>query len=76
MKKLFTICILLNPIVLWGQDNTAKLFETTLIKADIDTLVSKLKEYHPTFLVHYQENNLQNKIDSIKKKEPLNTALL
>lgn len=73
MKKLFTICILLNTIVLWGQDNTAKLFETTLIKADIDTLVSKLKECHPTFLVHYQENNIQNKIDSIKKtiKDPI-----
>jgi hypothetical protein len=53
--------------VLCGQDNTAKLLDTTLIKADIDTLVSKLKEYHPTFLVHYQENNMQSKIDSIKK---------
>lgn len=67
MKKFLTLCILLNSIVLWGQDNTAKLLDPTLIKADIDTLVSKLKEYHPTFLVHYQENNMESKIDSIKK---------
>lgn len=67
MKKLFIFYILIIPTVLFGQKDTAQLFEPTLIKADIDTLVSKMKDYHPTFLDYYQENNIQNKIDSIKK---------
>jgi hypothetical protein len=60
MKKLLTICILIIPIVLNGQKDTAQLFEPTLIKADIDTLVSKMKDYHPTFLSYYKENYLSN----------------
>ena len=26
-----------------------------------------MKDFHPTFLSYYQENNIQSKIDSIKK---------
>jgi hypothetical protein len=54
------------PTILYGQKDTAQIFEPSLIKADIDSLVSNLKDIHPTFLSYYQENNLQNKIDSIK----------
>jgi len=55
------------PIFLFGQKDTAQLYEPSLIKEDIDTLISKMKDYHPTFLNYYLENNIQNKIDSIKK---------
>ena len=55
------------PTFLFGQTETAQLFEPTLIKADIDTLISKMKYSHPTFLDYYQVSNIQNKIDSIKK---------
>jgi C-terminal processing protease CtpA/Prc len=55
------------PIVLFGQKDTTRLFEPSLIKADIDTLISKMKDFHPTFLNYYQENDIQSKIDSIKK---------
>jgi len=67
MKKLFIICILIIPKLLFGQQDTAQLFEPFLIKADIDTLISKMKDIHPTFLSYYQGNNIQSKIDSIKK---------
>lgn len=67
MRKLFILWILIIPTDLCGQKDTAQLFEPSLIKADIDTLVSKLKDIHPTFLSYYQENNIQSKIDSIKK---------
>ncbi len=67
MKKLLTICILIISTMLYGQKDTAQLFEPSLIKVDIDTLISKMKEYHPTFLDYYQENNIQSKVDSIKK---------
>ncbi len=33
----------------------------------MDTLISRMKHYHPTFLNYYHENNLQSKIDSIKE---------
>ena len=67
MKKLFFFYILIIPTILYGQKDTAQLFEPSLIKADIDTLVLKMKDIHPTFLSYYQENNIQSKIDSIKK---------
>nr|WP_320000047.1 hypothetical protein [uncultured Draconibacterium sp.] len=49
MKKLFIICILIIPKLLFGQKQTAQLFEPNLIKADIDTLIYKMKVVHPTF---------------------------
>ncbi|HVO73451.1 MAG TPA: hypothetical protein VMT35_05480, partial [Ignavibacteriaceae bacterium] len=67
MRKLFIFLILMIPIFLFGQKDTAQLYEPSLIKEDIDTLISKMKDYHPTFLNYYLENNIQNKIDSIKK---------
>lgn len=66
MKKLLTICILIISPFLHGQKDTANYIEPALIKADIDTLVSKLKDYHPTFSSYYHDNNIQGKIDSIK----------
>jgi C-terminal processing protease CtpA/Prc len=67
MRKLFMLYILITPTVLFAQKDTVQLFEPSLIKADIDTLISKMKDIHPTFLNYYQENNVQRKIDSIKK---------
>jgi len=61
------------PIFLFGQKNTAQLYEPSLIKADIDTLISKMKDCHPTFWSYYQENRIQSKIDSLKNtiKSPM-----
>jgi len=67
MKKNLILLILLTPSVLYGQKNTAQLFEPALIKADMDTLISTLKNAHPTYQQYYHKNNLQSKIDSIKK---------
>lgn len=66
MKKLLSICILINSVVLYGQNDITQLFAPTLIKADIDTLISKMKDFHPTFLSYYKENNIQSEVDSIK----------
>lgn len=66
MRKFFILWILIIPTVLHGQKDTAQLLGPSQIKADIDTLVSALKNIHPTFFSYYHENNLQNKIDSIK----------
>ena len=67
MRKLFILLILMIPTFLFGQKDTAQLYEPSLIKSDIDTLISKMKDYHPTFLNYYLENKIQSKIDSIKK---------
>jgi hypothetical protein len=67
MKKIFILFILIAPTTIYGKKDTAQLFEPSLIIADIDTLISKMKEYHPTFFSYYQENNIQSKIDSIKR---------
>jgi C-terminal processing protease CtpA/Prc len=73
MRKFFILWILIVSSVLYGQKDSAKLFEPSLIKADIDTLISKMLDVHPTFLSYYQKNKLQPKIDSIKSniKKPL-----
>jgi len=65
MKKLLVFYILVISVVSYGQKDTLQLFEPTLIKSDIDTLISKMKDYHPTFLSYYHENKIQSKIDSI-----------
>jgi len=67
MRNIFILWILILPVSLFGQKDTAKLFEPSMIKADIDTLIHKLKVVHPTFINYYNENNIQDKIDSIKK---------
>ena len=67
MKKLLVFCIVIISAVSYGQKDTLQLFKPTLIKADIDTLISKMKVYHPTFLSYYHENKIQSKIDSIKE---------
>ena len=66
MRKFFILWMLIISPVLFGQKDTAQLFEPTLIKADIDALISKLIDIHPTFQNHYKINNLQSKVDSIK----------
>ena len=65
MKKIILVFIFIITIVLVGQDDT-QLFEPSLIKADIDTLITKMIDSHPTFSEYYQQQNIQSKIDSIK----------
>ncbi|MHB9057005.1 MAG: S41 family peptidase [Paludibacteraceae bacterium] len=67
MKKFIILWILIIPAILYGQKDTTKLFEPSLIKADIDTLITNMKDFHPTFLNYYNANNLQSVIDSIKR---------
>ena len=67
MKKFLILFFLTIPSVLYGQRDAAQLFEPALLKADIDTLISKLKTSHPTFSHYYQANKLESKIDKIKK---------
>jgi len=59
--------IMMFHVALLAQNETPQLFEPATIKADIDTLISKLKDVHPTFLNHYETNNYKTQIDSIKK---------
>jgi C-terminal processing protease CtpA/Prc len=67
MRRLLILYIFIIPTVLFGQKDTVQLFEPSLIKADIDTLISKMKDFHPTFFNYYQENNIESRIDSIRK---------
>ena len=67
IRKFLTLWTLIIPVVLFGQQETPQLLEPTQIKTDIDTLMSKMKDVHPTFLDYYTANNLQSRIDSIKK---------
>ena len=66
-RRILIFWILTIPVVLFAQNETPQFYEPAIIKADIDTLVSKLKDVHPTFLNHYKTNNFKAKIDSIKK---------
>jgi C-terminal processing protease CtpA/Prc len=61
---LIIVCLLIAPTFLFGQNDSVQLFEPSLIKEDIDTLISSLKTVHPTFLNSYQ----QKLIDSIKNR--------
>lgn len=65
-RNISILWILILHVVLFGQKETPQLFEPTLIKADIDILIFKLMDVHPTFLNHYNANNFKSKIDSIK----------
>ena len=67
IRSISILLILILHVVLFAQEEKPQLFEPTIIKADIDTLISKLKDVHPTFLAHYKANNFKTKIDSIKK---------
>jgi C-terminal processing protease CtpA/Prc len=66
MKRIIILGVLSIPSILFSQRDTTQLFQSFQIKADIDTLIHKLVEIHPTFGDYYKENQIQNKIDSIK----------
>lgn len=66
MKKIFFFYILIIPTIVFGQKDSTQLFEPMQIKSDIDTLIYKLMDVHPTFLNHYKTNNIESKVDSIK----------
>ncbi|MDA3942603.1 MAG: S41 family peptidase [Bacteroidetes bacterium] len=58
--------IMMFHVALLAQNETPQLFEPAIIKADIDTLISKMKEIHPTFQSYFNDNNLRARVDSIK----------
>lgn len=60
---------------MYAQKDEAQLLSPTQIKADIDTLIFNLKDVHPTFQNHYEVNDIQSKVDSIKGviNEPIST---
>ena len=64
MNKILILWILITPSVLFEQKEIPHFFESTQIKADIDTLISNLKDIHPTFLNYYKATNLQIRIDT------------
>ena len=66
MKKYILLYFVIIPTILFGQKETAPLFEPSQIKSDIDTLIYRLNEVHPTFNNYYVNNRIQNKVDSIK----------
>lgn len=66
MRKILFFYIIIIPTILCGQNDSTQLFEPMQIKADIDTLIYKMKDIHPTFLTYYETNNIESKIDSIK----------
>lgn len=67
MKKQFILFLWLMPALLTAQEDTLQLYEPAMIRADIDTLIAKLMEYHPTFPTYYRENDIRKKVDSIKE---------
>jgi C-terminal processing protease CtpA/Prc len=66
-RKTIILWLLFFPFLLFAQIDGDQLIEPSQIKTDIDTLIYKLKDVHPTFLNHYEANSLQVRIDSIKK---------
>jgi C-terminal processing protease CtpA/Prc len=66
IRNISILWIMIIQVALFGQKENTQLFEPTIIKADIDTLIIKLMDVHPTFLNHYKATNLKSKIDSIK----------
>ena len=66
MKNKIILCFLIIPTIIFGQKDTVQLFDPSQIKSDIDTLIYKLIEVHPTFKNYYADNKIQNKVDSIK----------
>ncbi|MGD8779170.1 MAG: S41 family peptidase [Ignavibacteria bacterium] len=67
MKTIIIMIVIFIPHILFSQENSPKLLEPLLIMEDIDSLITTLKNVHPTFAYYYDEENLQVKIDSIKK---------
>lgn len=66
MKYIFFLWTLTISTALFGQEQSPQLFEPRQIKADIDTLIYKLMDIHPSFLSHYNTNHTESKVDSIK----------
>jgi C-terminal processing protease CtpA/Prc len=66
IRNISILLILILHVVLFAQKDTPQLFEPKQIKADIDTLISKMKEIHPTFQSNFKDNNLRARVDSIK----------
>jgi len=50
IRNISILWILILHVVLFGQKETPQLFGPTLLKTDIDTLIFKLMNAHPTFL--------------------------
>ncbi|MBN2611388.1 MAG: hypothetical protein JXB00_07525 [Bacteroidales bacterium] len=71
IKKILFSCLVFSgfmtfPLSIFSQTGDSVRLDISLIKADIDSLISTLLTVHPTFATHYRQNNLELKIDSIK----------
>jgi C-terminal processing protease CtpA/Prc len=66
MKKIALLYLMLIPLISFSQTDTSKLFRPVQIFEDIDTLISTLKQIHPTFNDYYEKNKIKNRIDSFK----------
>jgi hypothetical protein len=53
MKKIFFFYMLIIPTIVFGQKDPPQLFNPMQIKADIDNLIYKLMDVHPTFLTYF-----------------------
>ena len=58
MKIKLLLSFLIVSSVIFGQNDTIPLFEPQRIKADIDTLIHKLIEVHPTYQSFYTKNGI------------------
>jgi C-terminal processing protease CtpA/Prc len=76
MKKIALINLLLIPLLSFSQIDTSKLIQPSKIIEDIDTLISTLKQIHPTFNDYYEKNKIKIKIDSFKNnlKKPISSV--
>lgn len=64
MKNIFFFYLLIIPTIVSGQNDSTQLFEPMQIKADIDTLIYKLMDAHPTFSNHYKTNIIKSKVEA------------
>ncbi|MFO7656047.1 MAG: S41 family peptidase, partial [Bacteroidales bacterium] len=73
IRSLFFTGFMTLPLFIFSQTGDSARLDISLIKADIDTLITTLLNVHPTFASHYRQNNLELKIDSIKNSltEPM-----
>ena len=76
IRNISIFLVMILHVVLFAQKETPQLFEPSIIKADIDTLILKLMDVHPTFAANYKANNFESKIDSIKNSITTPMSLL
>ena len=68
MKNTLILFLVIIPLNLLSQKYSVQLYEPSLIKEDIDTLIGTLKKVHPIFNEYYDKYKIDKKIESIKNK--------